>query len=516
MIKKDLKSGNPDIHTICLWNKASNQIAIFDPTNSTLTDYLDKPLEKLLNKEKIIITRYGPSTAKKEISSDDKFYSTSMIASPGLNDLDSRDCIDVAVKIALVLNEISSSAPYTDLQKSIASMRADKNEYKNLGKTDEIVKSLEENLDAFVLNRIKELSNQASNNNFIGSANNGTIMRGLQSSNAQMREKVLKLLKDNKGNDAKAKGPADLVIANTLSELEELEKLRMDPDSVLNKNSKALSSVSGIFLHRINEFDKLQKDINDFNRNLEKIHTTFPALKNFPNLKLEIQTRNEVKANNINIAFSRYVDNDGRSTLHKAVLNNDYKEVYTILNQFSKDDSKKFAGLTDYWGQTALHLAVNNGTSEIINKLIDVMDPQDFLWKNVHGSTALHLAVHTNNVEAVKLLIEKKIPGLVAALDIYNQTALHWAAGKGLEEISRLLLNNMTSEEVNITTINGVKAIQWAQGKLSEELMNVFKQKANASYGNESDSTYNTDIPEAISLTQSDELKSMGENANEQ
>lgn len=170
-------SGIPTkIHTICLWKKEDTTITLIDPSNSTFSSFLKTRIESIAN-------NLSPSSSlnvevKQHVGQ--KFYQSDKSNSVGRGDDKSRDCIDIAVKIAFKLNE----------------------EQKNgSANTNDI------------LNGIKSLSNQKAVNTSRDSNGahtslvpyNSINMRELQDSSSTTRNETVTLLEKHKGAAGLAK-----------------------------------------------------------------------------------------------------------------------------------------------------------------------------------------------------------------------------------------------------------------------------------------------------------------------
>ena len=106
------KNGKYDdgFHTMCLWKIAANDVIVIDPNNSTIAD-------SFLKRHKITATHNSVNLTVRGIGTE-KFYkpvdSERVYLSPQIDDTkhnkDSRDCIDLAVKIALTINAAQATA----------------------------------------------------------------------------------------------------------------------------------------------------------------------------------------------------------------------------------------------------------------------------------------------------------------------------------------------------------------------------------------------------------------------
>ena len=111
-----------------------------------------------------------------------------------------------------------------------------------------------------------------------------------------------------------------------------------------------------------------------------------------------------------------------------------------------------FLSIQNSHGNTALHWAVSNGHTEIVEALINALPKEErahFLSiQNSHGNTALHLAAlyrHTEIVEAlINALPKEERAHFLSIRNNYGNTALHDAAylGKTETEIVEVLVQH--------------------------------------------------------------------------
>ncbi|KAJ4414254.1 hypothetical protein N0V82_008036 [Gnomoniopsis sp. IMI 355080] len=93
-----------------------------------------------------------------------------------------------------------------------------------------------------------------------------------------------------------------------------------------------------------------------------------------------------------------YVGNTAR--LCQDIVNGELEHVQSWLAQEGADPNTR-----DYTGRTPLHLAVMQGTPEIVKALVD--RGARLVARLADGRTALHLAAERGNVEIVKILMDK-------------------------------------------------------------------------------------------------------------
>ncbi|KIW69181.1 hypothetical protein PV04_05074 [Phialophora macrospora] len=95
-------------------------------------------------------------------------------------------------------------------------------------------------------------------------------------------------------------------------------------------------------------------------------------------------------------------------------------------------------------GSTALHRAIEDGSSKIQERLINCMSDTAICSQNHDGETALHLAARKRRPYALKKLLLKMNPAAIAARNQYGETALHIAAAIGDVDVTRRLLDRMS------------------------------------------------------------------------
>ncbi|XP_055308077.1 ankyrin-3-like [Sitodiplosis mosellana] len=147
-------------------------------------------------------------------------------------------------------------------------------------------------------------------------------------------------------------------------------------------------------------------------------------------------------------------DERGQTALHVAAENGNLDDVEKLIAKAAKVDSidkgqrhtnvvdfliTKGANVNseDHIQQTPL-LAAMNGTKDVAERLISNGAKVDV--KDYYKRTALHYAARNGNKEVAKLLI-KALPLNVDEKDCYKMTALHYAAENGREDVAKLLID---------------------------------------------------------------------------
>jgi len=116
-------------------------------------------------------------------------------------------------------------------------------------------------------------------------------------------------------------------------------------------------------------------------------------------------------------------NNIGRTPIHAAAQEN---QVNVIT--FVSGIDASLLNVQDNNGDTPLHVAADQGSGELVSRLLDSGVKLDI--KNYKGVTALHFAAHLGHAHVIKTLAEKS-PPLVDIPDDEGQTAVHDAAQEG-------------------------------------------------------------------------------------
>jgi len=125
--------------------------------------------------------------------------------------------------------------------------------------------------------------------------------------------------------------------------------------------------------------------------------------------------------------------------LHEAVRAGDVSRCVAILDDADPYLTRRILGEADLWGCTALHLAADKGSEEMVNLLlkrggssvkVNAVDAWD--------QTPLHFAARAGSVAACRLLLDRGAS--VDLVDAQEFTALHVAAKQGHEATCEFLL----------------------------------------------------------------------------
>lgn len=96
--------------------------------------------------------------------------------------------------------------------------------------------------------------------------------------------------------------------------------------------------------------------------------------------------------------------------------------------------------IQDSMGQTALHLAVEQGQTKVVQLLLTCAGKETVNVRDSIGRTALFKAVESGHSDIVRALLKASID--VNARDIYGHAALHPAVESGSESLTILLLSS--------------------------------------------------------------------------
>ncbi|HXP13534.1 MAG TPA: ankyrin repeat domain-containing protein [Stellaceae bacterium] len=114
-------------------------------------------------------------------------------------------------------------------------------------------------------------------------------------------------------------------------------------------------------------------------------------------------------------------DYDGYTALMYAAINNNVQIAYILLSH-----STAHLDVRDKFGNTALHLAAQRGSLDVMRQLLDAKAPIDM--QNRQGITPLMMAANNGRTEAVKLLL--KYGADTSKQDYTGRDALGWAGNK--------------------------------------------------------------------------------------
>jgi len=114
-------------------------------------------------------------------------------------------------------------------------------------------------------------------------------------------------------------------------------------------------------------------------------------------------------------------DYTGYTALMYAAINNNVQIAYILLSH-----STAHLDVRDKFGNTALHLAAQRNSLDVMRQLLDAKAPIDV--QNHEGITPLMMAANTGRIEAVKLLL--KYGADTSKQDYTGRDALGWAGNR--------------------------------------------------------------------------------------
>lgn len=125
------------------------------------------------------------------------------------------------------------------------------------------------------------------------------------------------------------------------------------------------------------------------------------------------------------------IDEDGRTLLHKIIMNKDLDKFKGIISNPRLD-----VNIPDANGYMPLHWAAEIGNDSIVTKLIKVGAKVDPI--NKYGDTPLHKAVVFDHTSTAVILINAEAN--VQKADNEGNTALHFASYQGNAVLVKLLI----------------------------------------------------------------------------
>ncbi len=165
-----------------------------------------------------------------------------------------------------------------------------------------------------------------------------------------------------------------------------------------------------------------------------------------------------------NDAIIKPTKNSNRYTVLRLAVQNSNLIIVQKLFSLLSDTEKllQLVNSVDESGQTALHLAISKGNTNITKLLLEAMDFENII-KSAEDSNSyivLHLEVHSGNKNIVTKLLSvlstdlNKLSQLLNAVDKHCQTVLHWAVSNGDTDITELLLEKMNLKDITSITRN--------------------------------------------------------------
>lgn len=204
-----------------------------------------------------------------------------------------------------------------------------------------------------------------------------------------------------------------------------------------------------------------------------------------------------------------FVDEEGYSPLHRAVLNNNLDVVNVLLSYKDIDTEIKlpYEASVDNWylgGATPLLVASYTGNADIVNALIEA--GSDIRAKDdIDGATTIHIASANGNNEVINILLNKDNT-LINEADSMKDTPLHWASIKNQTDTISLLLAN--GADTKLTNSDGNTVLHYAAMYGDVNTVNVLLE-ADSSLASVENNEGITPIYYAIVVSDNDILSSI-------
>lgn len=204
-----------------------------------------------------------------------------------------------------------------------------------------------------------------------------------------------------------------------------------------------------------------------------------------------------------------FVDEEGYSPLHRAVLNNNLDVVNVLLSYKDIDTEIKLpyeASVDDWYlgGATPLLVASYTGNADIVNALIEA--GSDIRAKDdIDGATTIHIASANGNNEVINILLNKDNT-LINEADSMKDTPLHWASIKNQTDTILLLLAN--GADTKLTNSDGNTVLHYAAMYGDVNTVNVLLE-ADSSLASVENNEGITPIYYAIVVSDNDILSSI-------
>lgn len=204
-----------------------------------------------------------------------------------------------------------------------------------------------------------------------------------------------------------------------------------------------------------------------------------------------------------------FVDEEGYSPLHRAVLNDNLDVVNVLLSYKDIDTEIKLpyeASVDDWYlgGATPLLVASYTGNADIVNALIEA--GSDIRAKDdIDGATTIHIASANGNNEVINILLNKDNT-LINEADSMKDTPLHWASIKNQTDTISLLLAN--GADTKLTNSDGNTVLHYAAMYGDVNTVNVLLE-ADSSLASVENNEGITPIYYAIIVSDNDILSSI-------
>ncbi len=334
----DKISENVEVHTLCLWDN-NDKIILIDPSNTSFSSFLKEcsviKIDDVLTHNKNIDSNSYKLISKKDNPKQNlkkgnvtyipaKFYESSLITKVG-DKSGSRDCIDIAVKIAFTLKDINS------------------NDYND------------------VIAAINKLSSQEKLNPILkNTGNDGTPILELQSSDPEKRikaENAFKKLQEQIKNKELIE-----VFCNNLDDLKEVVSSD-GTNKLIKENITLFEEFLGNDRIHYNKLPSIFKLIDALDSAYIKFNFPFHKIRLIP----DASTKTKYSI----------TDNNYTTKLHKAAEDGNFIKVESLLKKF-KDD-KNYVNLCDMYGQTALYYAIHSNNNNIVSIILECSNFETFV-----------------------------------------------------------------------------------------------------------------------------------------
>lgn len=163
------------------------------------------------------------------------------------------------------------------------------------------------------------------------------------------------------------------------------------------------------------------------------------------------------------------MDRHGQTALHLACQNGDINSVFAIRDVTHRCHMQIRLDLKNFQGFSVLHVATLNGNKQLVETILDMgadINDQD----SNSGRTALHHAVEAGKNHVVEYLITRGAD--VNKVTFAGNTPLHTASGRDMDQMVKLLIQH--GANVNIANLEGdIPKV----GQTSEQAKRHFRSK---------------------------------------
>lgn len=163
------------------------------------------------------------------------------------------------------------------------------------------------------------------------------------------------------------------------------------------------------------------------------------------------------------------MDRHGQTALHLACQNGDINSVFAIRDVTHRCHMQIRLDLKNFQGFSVLHVATLNGNKQLVETILDMgadINDQD----SNSGRTALHHAVEAGKNHVVEYLITRGAD--VNKVTFAGNTPLHTASGRDMDQMVKLLIQY--GANVNIANLEGdIPKV----GQTSEQAKRHFRSK---------------------------------------